>query len=188
MPLYCYYQFCGLPAGQAMMQAKLDYFNTFRHIERDDFSLSTAMMFGLYGNPMLHVKARQDVIDEAQRYEVLPQLPQTKATNAPVRMKRMKCVLSKEQLHSSKSLLEQLQGCVDNTLQTIHGMVQQHLYQQLGLEPRWLDQVDEYEMMNEFGELLAGYLYNYDSDNKHGHKSLIEVNHQGQITRKVTFK
>ena len=188
MPLYCYYQFCGLPAGQAMMQAKLDYFNTFRHIERDDFSLSTAMMFGLYGNPMLHVKARQDVIDEAQRYEVLPQLPQTKATNAPVRMKRMKCVLSKEQLHSSKSLLEQLQGCVDNTLQTIHGMVQQNIYQQLGLEPRWLDQVDEYEMMNEFSELLAGYLYNYDSDNKHGHKSLIEVNHQGQITRKVTFK
>lgn len=188
MPLYCYYQFCGLPAGQAMMQAKLDYFNTFRHIERDDFSLSTAMMFGLYGNPMLHVKARQDVIDEAMRYEVLPQLPETKASHAPVRMKRTKCVINKEQLHSSKSLLDQLRGCVDQNLNAIHGMVQQNLYSQLGLDPRWLDEVDEFEMLSELGELLSGYLYNYDDDNKYGRKSIIEVNKQGEITRQITFK
>ena len=188
MPLYCYYQFCGLPAGQAMMQAKLDYFNTFRHIERDDFSLSTAMMFGLYGNPMLHVKVRQDVIDEAARLQVLPQLPQTKESNAPVRMKRTKCVLNKAQLQSDKALLEQLRDCVDNNLQAIHSIVMQNLYQQLGLELRWLDEVDEFEMAGLAGEGLSGYLYNYDSANKHGRKSIIEVNKQGQITRKITFK
>ena len=188
MPLYCYYQFCGLPAGQAMMQAKLDYFNTFRHFERDDFSLSTAMMFGLYGNPMLHVKARQDVMDNAVRYEVLPQVPQTKAADAPIRMKRMKCVLSKEQLHSSKSLIEDLRGCVDNNLQAIHDVLKQNLYQQLGLDPRWLDQVDEFEMVDESGQELSGYLYNYDDDNNYGRKTLIEVDKQGNITRQITFK
>ena len=188
MPLYCYYQFCGLPAGQAMMQAKLDYFNTFRHIERDDFSLSTIIMFGLYGNPMLHVKPRQDVIDEAMRYEVLPQLPQTKTSNAPVRMKRTKCLINKDQMHASKSLIDQLRGCVDDNLSAIHGMVQQNLYQQLNLDPRWLDEVDEFEMPGELGEPLCGYIYNYDDDNKYGRKTLVEVNKQGQITRKVTFK
>lgn len=183
MPLYCYYQFCGLPAGQAMMQAKLDYFNTFRHIERDDFSLSTAMMFGLYGNPMLHVCARQDVIDEAMRYEVLPQLPATKTANAPIRMKRTKCLITKEQLQTSKSLIDQLRGCVDGNLQVIHGMVQQNLYQQLGLDPRWLDHVDMFAIGEE-----TGYAYHYDSNNRFGRKSMIEVNNQGQVTRKVTFK
>ena len=183
MPLYCYYQFCGLPAGQAMMQAKLDYFNTFRHIERDDFSLSTAMMFGLYGNPMLHVKARQDVMDAALRYEVLPQLPSTKVSNAPVRMKRSTCLISKSQIQASKSLIDQLRGCVDNNLQIIHSIVQQNLYQQLGLDPRWLDQVDAFTIGEE-----SGYAYHYDADNKYGRKSLIEVNLQGQVMRTVTFK
>ncbi len=188
MPLYCYYQFCGLPAGQAMMQAKLDYFNTFRHIERDDFSLSTAMMFGLYGNPMLHVKARQDVIDEAARYEVLPQLPQAKAANAPVRVKRTKCIVSRKHSGSSKSLLGQLRDCVDGNLQAIHETVVENLYRQLNLDPRWLDEVDEYEMKNEAGELVNGYLYSYDDDNRHGRKSVVEVSRQGEITRKITFK
>ena len=188
MPLYCYYQFCGLPAGQAMMQAKLDYFNTFRHIERDDFSLATVLMFGLYGNPMLHVKARQDVIDAAQRYEVLPRLPQSKAVSAPVRTKRIKQLISKEQLQGSKSLLEQLRGCVDENLTIIHGIVQQNLYQQLGLDPRWLCGVSSFEMPDEAGELLQGYLYSYDDDNKYGRKSIIEVSSNGDITRKITFK
>ena len=188
MPLYCYYQFCGLPAGQAMMQAKLDYFNTFRHIERDDFSLSTIMMFGLYGNPMLHVKARQDVIEAALKYEVLPQLPETKAANAPIHMKRSKCLISKQQLQESKSLLDQLRSCVDENLRAIHGMVQQQLYSQLGLDPRWLEEVDEYAIANDLDGVDNGYVYCYDLDNKLGRKSFIEVSKQGAITRKVTFK
>ena len=122
------------------------------------------------------------------QYEVLPQLPQTKTSNAPVRMKRMKVVLSKEQIHSSKSLIDQLRGCVDQNLNVIHGMVQQNLYSQLGLDPRWLDEVDEYEMPNLNGDVENGYIYFYDNDNKYGRKSVVEVNRQGQVTRKVTFK
>ena len=85
------------------------------------------MMFGLYGNPMLHVKARRDVMEAAVRFEVLPLLPQTKTISAPVKMRHSKCLISKEQLQSSKSLLDQLRGCTDSNLQTIHGMVQQNL-------------------------------------------------------------
>ncbi len=188
MPLYCYYQFCGLPAGQAMMQAKLDYFNTFRHIERDDFSLSTMMMFGLYGNPMLHVKRRDDVIQAAMQYEVLPQLPATKVANAPVRMARKSCLISKQQLQASKSLLDQVRGLVDQNLSAIHGMVQQNLYNALGLEPRWLEQVDAYQVQNVSGGIDEGYIYYYDADNKQGRKSMIEVDKQGKITHKVTYK
>lgn len=188
MPIYCYYQFCGLPAGQAMMQAKLDYFNTFRHIERDDFSLSTVMMFGLYGNPMLYVKKRGDVIEAAQQYEVLPQLPATKVAIAPVRMPRKSCLINKQQLQESKSLLDQIRGSVDQNLTAIHGMVMQNLYQVLGLDPRWLEQVDAYQWQMSDGTLDSGYVYYYDADNKRGRKSMIEVNNQGQITRKVTYK
>ena len=188
MPIYCYYQFCGLPAGQAMMQAKLDYFNTFRHIERDDFSLSTIMMFGLYGNPMLHVRARQDVMDAAVKYEVLPQLPETAKASAPIRMKRTQCLITKQQLQESKSLLDQLRSCVDDNLRAIHGMVQQYLYQQLGLDPRWLDEVDVFTMPDGNGNYDMGYIYNYDDCNKFGNKTMVEVDRQGQITRKITFK
>ena len=183
MPLYCYYQFCGLPAGQAMMRAKLDYFNTFRHIERDDFSLSTVMMFGLYGNPMLHVKVRQDVIDEALRYEVLPQLPETKSAKIPVRFAKRTCLINKQQLQKGKTLLDQIRGCVDQNLYAIHGMVQQNLYTELGLEPRWLEQIDTFEYGDE-----EGYIYYYDTINEHGRKSMIEINKNGNITRKVIFK
>ena len=188
MPIYCYYQFCGLPAGQAMMRAKLDYFNTYRYIERDDFSLSTIMMFGLYGNPMLSLKVRQDVINEALRCDLLPQVQSEKLCHIPVCMKYKKCLISKEQLRSSKSLLDQLRNCVDEHLNAIHGMVQQNLYQQLGLDPRWLDEVDVYEMHNTSGELLKGYLYHYDDENKFGRKAIIEVSPQGEVTRKITFK
>ena len=188
MPLYCYYQFCGLPAGQAMMQAKMDYFNTFRHAERDDFSMSTIIMFGLYGNPMLHVRRREDVVQRSQQLQVLPQLPQNKATNAPVCHVQSKCLLCKEQLQQSKSLLDQIRSITDANLQAIHQGVQQYLYDALGLDPRWLDQVDAFQYGNSKEVKQMGYRYCYDSDNKHSQKTIVEVNPQGQMTRKITFK
>lgn len=188
MPVYCYYQFCGLPAGQAMMQAKMDYFNTFRHMERDDFSLSTIIMFGLYGNPMLHVRRREDVVKCSQELQVLPQLPQNKAADAPVNRMQCKCLLNKEQLQQSKSLIEQIRAITDSNLQSIHQGVQQHLYDALGLDPRWLDQVDAFEYGSSKGVQTSGYRYCYDTDNQHLSKSIVEVNRQGQVTRKVTFK
>ena len=124
MPLYCYYQLCGMPAGKAMMKAKLDYFNTFRFIERDDFSLSTIMMFGLYGNPMLVAKSTPEAIANAEKFELLPKLPQSSKAIVPIRMKRMKCILSSMQIKDAKSLLDQIRSCVDDNLREIHESVQ----------------------------------------------------------------
>ncbi len=188
MPIYCYYQFCGLPAGQAMMQAKMDYFNTFRHMERDDFSLSTIIMFSLYGNPMLHVRRRDDVVQRAQQLQVLPQLHSDKAMNAPICHMQSKCLLNKEQLQQSKSLLDQVRSITDANLQAIHQGVQQYLYDSLGLDPRWLDQVDAFQYGNSKEMKQTGYRYCYDINNRHFRKTIIEVNKQGSITRKITFK
>ena len=85
-------------------------------------------------------------------------------------------------------MLDQLRSCVDDNLKAIHGMVQQQLYNQLGLDPRWLDEVDEYAIANDLGGVDNGYVYCYDLDNKYGRKSLVEVSKEGNITRKVTFK
>lgn len=188
MPVYCYYQFCGLPAGQAMMQAKMDYFNTFRHMERDDFSMSTIAMFGLYGNPMLHVRRREDVMQRAQQLQVLPQLPADKAINTPICRMQSKCLLSKEQLQGSKSLLDQVRAITDANLQAIHQGVQQYLYDSLGLDPRWLDEVDAFEYGNTKSVQASGYRYCYDMNNKHFKKTIIEVTPQGKVLRKITFK
>ena len=188
MPIYCYYQFCGLPAGQAMMRAKLDYFNTFRHMERDDFSFDTITMFGLYGNPMLHVRRREDVIKRSQELQVLPQLPQSKAANASLCHTATKCLLSKEQLSQSKSLLDQIRFITDSNLQAIHQGIQQYLYDALGLDPRWLDQVDAFTYGNKKSVQAEGYRYCYDINNQHHSKTIVEVNKQGQVTRRITFK
>ena len=188
MPIYCYYQFCSLPAGQAMMRAKIDYFNTFRHMERDDFSFDTISMFGLYGNPMLHVRRRDDVIKRSQELQVLPQLPQSKAINTPLCQTTTKCLLSKEQLTQSKSLLDQVRAITDSNLQAIHQGVQQYLYDALGLNPRWLDQVDAFTYGNKKSVQAEGYRYCYDSDNRHFSKTIVEVDKQGQVTRRITFK
>ena len=188
MPLYCYYLMLGLPAGKAMMKAKLDYFNTFREIERDDFSLATVMMFGLYGNPMLRMQQNKEAIERARRFNLLPGVSLGKSVKPAIRVKRMMCVVDKEHIRNSKSLLDQIRACVDNNLKVIHESVQKELKQTLGLDPCWLYEVDEYEMLNCKGCLEKGYMYRYDEHNEHHRQTLIEVNNKGKITRKVTFK
>lgn len=189
VPIYCYYQFCGLPAGEAMMRAKLDYFNTFRHIERDDFSLATTMMFGLYGNPMLHLKPRRDVADDAMFRCVLPKLPNVDKIDSPVRMKKIRRFFEKDRMCSEETLLSQIRNCVDGNMSSIHQMVNQNLYNQLNLDPRWLDAIDEFSIQQDgSGALEDGYIYNYDNDNKYGRRTIVEVDKQGSIKRVVTFK
>lgn len=67
MPIYCMEQYAGLPAGEAMMKAKLEFFNVFRHMERDDFSMATMQMFSLYGNPMLRLQRNEKVLQRAKK-------------------------------------------------------------------------------------------------------------------------
>lgn len=181
MPIFCMEQFSGVPVGEAMMRAKLEYFNTFRHMERDDFSLATMMMFGLYGNPMLRLQRNEEVLRRAREEHVLPVLPQNK--QMPIRMKRTQRVITcKEQ--ASSSLLDQVRSSVDGNLAAIHQTVQQHLYEQLGLEPRWLSHVDSFSIPNGDGTSEEGYSYAYEDMSKaFARKSWVEVDKRGKVKR-----
>lgn len=182
MPIYCMEQFRGLPVGEAMMRAKLEYFNTFRFMERDDFSMATMMMFSLYGNPMLRLQPKDEVLQRAAECHVLPVLPQNKRM-APIQKKRMQRVLVKDGL-KGQSLLEEVQGLVDANLSAIHAQVQQHLYDALGLEPRWLDHVDSFELSDNKGFSQKGYCYTYvDRSKPFAQKSMVEVTTKGTVSR-----
>ena len=182
MPIYCMEQFRGLPVGEAMMRAKLEYFNTFRFMERDDFSMATMMMFSLYGNPMLRLQPKEEVLQKAEECHVLPVLPQNKRM-APIQKKRMQRVLVKDGL-KGQSLLEEVQGLVDANLSAIHAQVQQHLYDVLGLEPHWLDHVDSFELSDSKGFSQKGYCYTYvDRSKPYAQKSMVEVTTKGAVTR-----
>ena len=182
MPIYCMEQFRGLPVGEAMMRAKLEYFNTFRFMERDDFSMATMMMFSLYGNPMLRLQPKEEVLQRAAECHVLPVLPQNKRM-APIQKKRMQRVLVKDGL-KGQSLLDEVQGLVDANLAAIHAQVQQHLYDVLGLEPHWLDHVDSFELSDSKGFSQKGYCYTYvDRSKPFAQKSMVEVTTKGTVSR-----
>ena len=182
MPIYCMEQFRGLPVGEAMMRAKLEYFNTFRFMERDDFSMATMMMFSLYGNPMLRLQPQEEVLKRAEECHVLPVLPQNKCV-APIQKKRMQRVLVKDD-YKGQSLLDEVRGLVDANLAAIHSQVQQHLYDALGLEPRWLDHVDSFELSDNKGFSQKGYCYTYvDRSKPFAQKSMVEVTTKGTVSR-----
>lgn len=182
MPIYCMEQFRGLPVGEAMMRAKLEYFNTFRFMERDDFSMATMMMFSLYGNPMLRLQPKEEVLQRAAECHVLPVLPQNKRM-APIQKKRLQRVLVKDG-QKGQSLLDEVRGQVDANLSAIHTQVQQHLYDALGLEPSWLDHVDSFELSDSKGFSQKGYCYTYvDRSKPYAQKSMVEVTTKGAVTR-----
>lgn len=183
MPIFCMEQFSGVPVGEAMMRAKLEYFNTFRHMERDDFSLATMMMFSLYGNPMLRLQRDEEVLRRAQEEHVLPVLPQ-KTKHMPIRMKRTQRIATFKEQSSSSSLLEQVRSNVDRNIDAIHETVQQHLYEQLGLDPRWLSHVDSFSIPNGDGTSEEGYSYAYEDMSKpYARKSWVEVDKRGKVKR-----
>lgn len=185
MPIFCMEQFRGVPMGEAMMRAKLEYFNVFRHLERDDFSMATMMMFSLYGNPMLRMQRNEEVLRRSEEVHVLPKLPQAK--NLPVRMKSTRRVMCKEDMNSS--LLNQIKESVDANISAIHNLVQQHLYDVLGLEPRWLSYVDKFSIPKGDGTIEEGYSYAYEDMSKaYARKSWVEIDNQGNIKRVIKTK
>lgn len=186
MPIYCMEQYAGLPAGEAMMKAKLEYFNTFRHLERDDFSMATMQMFSLYGNPMLKLQRKESVLQRAKEEHVLPVLPQAKAL-LPVRMKRMQRIMTKG--NSASSLLADIRGAVNANLDAMHAAIAKDLYAQLGLEPRMLDHIDSYSIPNGDGSIEKGYMYAYiNEDRAFANKTWVEVNENGKLKRVIKTK
>lgn len=186
MPIYCMEQYAGLHAGEAMMKAKLEYFNTFRHMERDDFSMATMQMFSLYGNPMLRLQRNEDVLRKAEKEHVLPVLPQTKMST-PVRMKHLQRITTKDT--SSNSLLSDIRGAVNANLDAMHTAIADNLYAQLGLEPRTLHHIDAYTIPNADGTIDKGFMYAYmNEDRAFANKTWVEVNENGQLKRVINTK
>ena len=186
MRLYPLYQFKGMTAGKALLQAKCDYFNMCRHVESDGFSLSTALMFCLYGNPMLHVRRRQYVVESALQNDAMPPAP-IKGDGTPLRKTLRQRVMQKGS--DGKSLLEQVRGYVDDNLNAIRGMVEQHLYNQLGLDPQTLNSIDQFSRPTIDGNYEMGYTFNYHNPQRtFGADNFVEVDAQGKVKRIYTTK
>ena len=186
MRLYPLYQFKGMTAGRALLQAKCDYFNMCRHVENDGFSLSTALMFCLYGNPMLHVRRRQYVVESALQNDAMPPAP-IKADKTPVKKTMRQRLMQKDM--GSQSLVDQIRGYVDENLNAIRTMVEQHLYQQLGLNPQTLDSIDQFSRPTIDGNYDMGYSFNYHDPNRSfAADTFVEVDAQGKTKRIYTTK
>ena len=186
MRLYPLYQFKGMTGGKAMLQAKCDYFNMCRHVEDDCFSMSTALMFCLYGNPMLHVRRREYVVESALQNDAMPPAP-IKADGSPLKKTMRQRLLQKDK--SNQSLIDQIRDYVDENLNAIRNMVEQHLYQQLGLKPEMLDSIDQVSRPTIDGNYETGYSFNYhDANRQYGADTFVEVDAQGKTKRIYTTK
>lgn len=185
MRLFPLYQFKGMTAGRALLQAKCDYFNMMRHVEHDGFSLSTALMFCLYGNPMLHVKARQDVIDAARGNTSIP-AGEVKSMPMPVRKTLTQRLMQKNR---DKSVLEQAMSYVDSNLSAIRSMTEQYLYRVLGLPPAYLDSIDAISRQIDRDNYETGYSFNYfDPHTPFSPVKRVETDASGRIKRIYSTK
>lgn len=186
MRLYPLYQFKGMTGGKALLQAKCDYFNMCRNIEDDCFSMSTALMFCLYGNPMLNVRRSDHVIESALRNDAMPPAP-IKADGMPLRKTMRQRLMQKDV--NSQSLIDQIRGYVDDNLNAIRTMVEQHLYRQLGLNPQTLDSIDQFSRPTIDGNYEMGYSFNYhDPNRQYAADTFVEVDAKGKTKRIYTTK
>lgn len=185
MRLYPLYQFKGMTAGRALLQAKCDYFNMMRHVEHDGFSLSTALMFCLYGNPMLHVKAREDVVAAARSNTSIP-AGDIKSVSIPIRKTLTQRIMQKD-FH--KGLLEQISAYVDSNISAIRSMTEQYVYQALGLPPAYLESIDAQRRPLGDGNYETGYSFNYyDPSAIFSPRKMVETDSEGRIKRVYSTK
>jgi hypothetical protein len=145
-----------MTAGEAFLKAKCDYYNTSRQIEEDEVTLATVLMFNLYGNPKLRTRPNVEAIADIQEEDG------SKIVRMPFRkMKRTILMKNQNKKTGTKSLIDEVQGLVDSNLRFIHDTITKNLYQQLGVEPRELFCVEQYETTDAQGHPEKGYLYNY---------------------------
>jgi len=189
MPIFCLYQFMGIPAGQAMLQAKLDYFNSFRSIERDDFSLATAMMFGLYGNPMLSVQPDERVVAASRKKHVFPNTPDSaQSFTEPLRLKNKKRLVT-SWADADSSILSNVRGLVDANLNYVRGVIERELYDRLNLPPRALASIDSYSQKTNQGIIEEGYVFTYrDKEKVFDNLVIVEVSKEGNVRKVVKTK
>lgn len=192
MARFCEYQCIGaMPAGEAFLRAKCDYYNSSRCVEEDECTLGTVLMFNLFGCPLLKTCPDENELAEIQTDDG------SKMQRMPFRKMQREVVLggngaAKTQdgsLSGSSSLIADIRNAVDNNLRAIHEAVTASLYQQLGVEPRELFCVERYSSTDAYGLPEKGYLYNYRRQGK-GFVSEIraKVNEQGQLLSAIQTK
>ena len=187
MRLLPLYQLKGLTAGEALLKAKCDYFNMMRHVENDDFSLATALMFCTYGNPMLHVRKNEKAVEAARNNSIIP-IEEVKADGGPVKSILKQRVMEKKQ-ETNVSLLDTIRGYVDQNLATIRSYVEQYVHQALGLPPQYLDSIDAISRPLSDGNYSPGYYFNYHDPNAWiSPDTRVEIDSNGTIKRIYTTK
>ena len=85
---------------------------------------------------------------------------------------------------NSQSLIDQIRGYVDDNLNAIRTMVEQHLYRQLGLNPQTLDSIDQFSRPTIDGNYEMGYSFNYhDPNRQYAADTFVEVDAKGKTKR-----
>ena len=185
MRLYAIYQFYGASAGYALLKAKCDYFNLCRHVESDGFAFSTALMFCLYGNPMLHVRCRRHVVESALQNDAIPPAP---VKSAKMRLRKA----HKERLMEKRdkgSMLSEIRGVVDGNLAAMRAIVERNVYDQYGIPPRLLTSIDRISRPTINGATTTTYSYFYHNpDSVFASDIYVEVDEKGRTKRIYTTK
>ena len=188
MARFAEYQCLGtMTAGEAMLKAKCDYYNTSRMIEDDDCTLATVLMFNLYGNPMLGTAPNISALSQLQHDDG------SKEYRIPYRkMKReiaMKEDAAVQQRVSGGSILDAVRSAVDSNLSKIHDGIVRNLYNRLGVEPRELFCVERYQSTDANGKPCSGYLYNYARENNSVRtKFIVKVDEKGNLLDAIQTK
>jgi len=158
MARFSEYQCIGtMPAGEAFLKAKCDYYNSSRSIEEDEYTLGTVLMFNLYGCPLLRTQPDVEVIESMQEEDG------SKKQRVPFRKMNRRIVMKGENMSKSQSssLLDDIRSAVDTNLRLIHQSIVDNLYNELGVSPRELYSVESYSTTDYYGVPQKGYIYNY---------------------------
>lgn len=183
LTLYSYY---GESMGCSFMKAICDYFNKFRRIENDLLAIQTILMFSLYGNPMLSLQKSETMLVSA----IDPKSVKggKECVRVPIQKTETKLVYDKSNGYH-KSFLDKLRGMVDSNFESIHKMMEENLYRELGLPPHQLENVKSLLRTNAKGEQCSGYLYDYHNpDAMFSQDTVVEVDKSGIILRIYTTK
>lgn len=163
MKLYVLYLFKGMRCSEAFLKAKCDYFNTFCKLEDVHAVAATVLMFNLYGMPCLYVKKHKKVLAEVNGEQVkVIGSKSPKCVNVLIPRKESVTLIDNSGNNPSKSLLDDIQMCVDGNLRAIHQAVQDNLYKYLGLDPVTLQSVKVVSEITSMGS-KKNYVYTYSS-------------------------
>ena len=170
----------GLPAGEAFSKAKEVYYQTKVEEEGSEYTLFTNLEFNLFGNPMLFMrpklpvdyvpKGAKDTLDRSA-------IPVFKADEY-----RIICNKNNEE---RGDILSQVRFEVDRGLDKIAQMIQEELYDRLGLQGAELESIIEYGTPGKD----RGYYYTFrKSCGRFDAKTIAKTDLRGSIVNIIETK